>query len=123
MPRIFVSYRREDSIDATGRICDRLKEHFGREAVFLDVDAVPFGVDFRLHIEQEVGRCDVLLAIIGKGWIEARHEEEGSRRRLDDPGDFVRVEIASASSGAFRSSRYSSVLRRCGVPHEKWTVG
>ena len=69
MPRIFISYRREDSEHVTGRIYDRLEGHFGRDAVFLDVDTIPFGVDFRDHLGRAVGQCDVLLAVIGDDGI------------------------------------------------------
>jgi len=98
MPKIFLSYRREDSEHVTGRIFDRLTDRFGREAVFMDIDTIPFGVDFRKHLDLAVGQCDILLAVIGESWVEARHKE-GARlgqRRLDDPGDFVRIEIQSA---------------------------
>jgi formylglycine-generating enzyme required for sulfatase activity len=98
MPKIFISYRREDSEHVTGRIHDRLEPRFGRENVFLDVDTIPFGVDFREHLERAVSKCDILLAVIGDGWLDIRFKE-GTRqgqRRLDDPGDFVRIEIESA---------------------------
>ncbi|MBI1916491.1 MAG: tetratricopeptide repeat protein [Planctomycetes bacterium] len=98
MTKIFISYRREDSIDATGRLYDRLQAHFGRDGVFMDVDAIPFGVDFRHHLGEAVGRCDVLLAVIGDLWLEARHSAptRQGQRRLDDPADFVRIELQSA---------------------------
>jgi hypothetical protein len=98
MPKIFISYRREDSEAVTGRIDDRLVPHFGRGRVFLDVDTIPFGVDFRKHLDQAVGRCDVLLAVIGEQWLNARYPDGPKRgqRRLDDPADFVRLEIQSA---------------------------
>ena len=95
MNRIFISYRRDDSVDVTDRICERLCEHFGARSVFTDVDGTPVGKDFRVHIAQEVGKCNMLLAVIGKDWIDAT-DEEGQRRRLDDPTDFVRVEIEIA---------------------------
>jgi sulfatase modifying factor 1 len=98
MPRIFISYRREDSELFTGRLHDRLEPHFGRENVFMDIDDIPFGVDFRKHLDEAVSRCDVLLAIIGENWLNVCHREgprQGSRR-LEDPADFVRIEILSA---------------------------
>jgi len=98
MPTIFISYRREDSSDSAGRVYDRLEAHFGREAVFMDVDTIPFGIDFREHLAQAVGRCDILLAVIGENWLTAYHKEgpRQGQRRLDDPSDFVRIEIQSA---------------------------
>jgi hypothetical protein len=94
MPAIFISYRRDDSSDATGRLHDRLEAHFGRENVFMDVDTIPFGVDFREHLHQAVARCDILLAVIGDDWLEARDRQ--GQRRLDDPRDFVAYEIRAA---------------------------
>ncbi|GAB4481804.1 MAG: hypothetical protein Kow00124_29960 [Anaerolineae bacterium] len=90
---IFISYRRSDSADATGRLYDRLVAHYGRERIFKDVDSIPLGADFRQVIDGAVGGCAVVLAIIGRGWLSAR--DEGGRR-LDDPADFVRLEIESA---------------------------
>jgi hypothetical protein len=92
MAKIFVSYRRGDTADITGRICDRLESQFGRGSVFMDVDTIPFGVDFRQYINQAVGECDVVLAVIGAGWLAATDDDTG-RRRLDNPDDFVRIEI------------------------------
>lgn len=96
--RIFISYRRDDSGDVTGRIYDRLESRFGRESLFIDVDSIPIGVDFREHLSEAVGRCDVLLAVIGTQWLNAAHQRGArkGRRRLDDPADLVRIEIQSA---------------------------
>ena len=93
-PRIFISYRRADSTDVTGRIYDRLKEHFGKSAIFKDVDSIPPGVDFKEHLEKAVGKCKVFLVVIGDRWLEAKDEKR--RNRLQDPDDFVRIEIESA---------------------------
>jgi hypothetical protein len=92
MPAIFISYRREDSIDVTGRIYDRLCQHFGRQNVFKDVDSIPLGVDFRKHLGDSVGQCNVLLTIIGRQWLNG----ERGHRRLDDVRDFVRIEMEAA---------------------------
>ncbi len=91
--RIFISYRRSDSADATGRLYDRLVARYSKERIFKDVDSIPLGADFRQVIDGAVGSCAVVLAIIGRGWLSAR--DEGGRR-LDDPADFVRLEIESA---------------------------
>jgi len=90
---IFISYRREDSADISGRISDRLVEHFGRNSVFKDVDSIPIGRDFRTHLQEAVGRCDALLVIIGKQWCDSSVH---GKRRLDDPRDHLRIEIESA---------------------------
>lgn len=91
-PAIFLSYRREDTSDVTGRIYDRLSERFGKENVFKDVDSIPLGVDFKEYLENAVGQCDVLLAIIGRQWIAG----EKGKRRLDEAHDFVRIEMEAA---------------------------
>jgi hypothetical protein len=91
-PGIFISYRRDDTSDVTGRIYDRLIQHFGKESVFKDVDSIPLGIDFRQHLGDSVGRCDVLLTIIGRQWSAG----EVGKRRLDDVRDFVRIELEAA---------------------------
>ena len=98
MPKLFISYRRDDSSDVTGRLHDRLKDHFGREAVFLDIDAIPLGVDFRKYLADEVNQCDVLLAVIGDHWLDASYHDgpNAGQRRLDDPHDYVRIEVEAA---------------------------
>jgi hypothetical protein len=98
MPSIFLSYRRDDSSDAVGRIYDRLVDHFGGESVFMDEESIPVGIDFRQYLQDAVSRCNILLAVIGQGWLEA-HDPEGlsaGQRRLDNPDDFVRIEIQTA---------------------------
>jgi len=94
MSKIFISYRRDDSADVTGRIGDRLRDHFGDENVFTDVDDIPLGVDFRKHLDDAVRQCDVLLAVIGRTWSSVA--DEAGNQRLIDPTDFVRIEIESA---------------------------
>ena len=82
---IFISYRRDDSADITGRIYDRLIQHFSREIVFKDVDSIPLGIDFRQHLEGALSQCRVLLAIVGDQWT-GREVAEG-KRRIDDLRD------------------------------------
>ena len=98
MAKVFISYRREDSLDVTDRLYERLTRQFGTGAVFRDMDNIPLGVDFRQYLTEAVGRCDVLLAVIGDRWLQAaKSDATGSvRYRLDDPRDFVRIEIESA---------------------------
>ena len=91
---IFLSYRRSDSADITGRIYDRLVDDFGRDPIFKDVDSIPLGVDFKEYLDQKVSECRVLLAVIGDRWVDAR--DAAGKKRLDDPEDFVRIEIESA---------------------------
>ncbi|HMB22202.1 MAG: TIR domain-containing protein [Chloroflexota bacterium] len=92
--RIFISYRRSDSADVTGRIYDCLVDEFGRAPIFKDVDSIPLGVDFKAYLDRKIRECKVVLAIIGDHWLDARNE--AGRRRLDDPADFVRIEIEAA---------------------------
>lgn len=92
--RVFISYRRSDSIDICGRMYDRLVRDFGDDNVFKDVDNIPFGVDFVDYLDNQVKKCTVLLAVIGQQWVSA--SDDKGRRRLDDPNDFVRIEIESA---------------------------
>lgn len=88
---IFVSYRRSDSNDVTGRIYDFLSAHFGREVVFKDVDSIPAGRDFRVYLNQTVGQCQGVVAVIGATWLEVLQQ------RLGKPDiDWVRSEIALA---------------------------
>jgi hypothetical protein len=94
MARIFISYRRRDSAYVTASVSEKLQMHFGGDSVFYDIDNIPLGVDFREHIGNAVGQCDVLLVIIGEEWITAA-DRTGSRQ-LDNPGDYVRIEIESA---------------------------
>lgn len=90
--RIVISYRREDCPGTTGRIYDRLIRAFGQEAVFKDVDAIPLGVNFKEYLDSVISECDVLLVVIGDEWLI----DKQGRRRLQDPRDFVRMEIESA---------------------------
>jgi len=78
----------------TGRIYDRLVQQFGKERVFKDVDSIPIGLDYRKYLDKKVGRCSVFLAIIGRGWLEAK--DTHGNLALNDPKDFVRIEIESA---------------------------
>jgi hypothetical protein len=94
MPKVFVSYRREDSNDITGRIYDRLVGHFGSESVFMDVDSIPLGVDFRAYLSDWVGKCDVLIAVVGDSWLDSR--DTNGNVRLGQPDDFVTIENSAA---------------------------
>ena len=91
---IFISYRRDDTEGEAGRLFDDLTRKFGRDSVFMDVAGIRPGVDFVKAIEQNVANCGVLLAIIGPTWANIAGSD--GHRRLDDPHDFVVLEIASA---------------------------
>jgi hypothetical protein len=94
MGKIFISYRRDDAEEAAGRLSDHLVNQFGRENIFMDVDGIDPGRDFRKVIDETLSKCDILLGVIGKNWIDCR--DEAGARRLEDPRDFVRMEIANA---------------------------
>src|SRR6478752_3129558 len=91
---IAISYRRQDSSPVAGRLYDRLQAEFGKGSVFMDFDSIPYGVDFREHIKQTLQRAKVVIAIIGPEWTGGA--KDLSNRRIDDPTDFVRLEVASA---------------------------
>jgi hypothetical protein len=91
---IFVSYRRDDAEGEAGRLADDLAEIFHENSVFMDVNAIQPGRDFRKAIEDSIHQCSVLLAILGPSWLDSR--DASGHRRLDDESDFLRLEVASA---------------------------
>src|SRR5215469_12415541 len=93
MPRIFISYRREDSSPYAGRIYDQLVQRFGDERVFMDIDSMEPGVDFVDTLQKTVASCNIFLAVIGKQWLAVQEEQGG--RRLMNPNDFVSLEISA----------------------------
>jgi hypothetical protein len=98
--RIFLNYRREDTRGDAGRLYDDLVERFGEENVFRDVDTLEAGEDFDVAIKQAVDACDVLIALVGQRWLTVT--EANGRRRIDNPDDFVRLEIQAALEGSVR---------------------
>ncbi len=95
MAGIFINYRRNDAKGEAGRLFDWLSRYFGKDQVFMDVSgSIEPGVEFDKAIEKAVSSCDALIVVIGKEWLTA--VDEKGRRRLDDPNDFVRLEIAAA---------------------------
>ena len=93
-PRVFISYRRDDSAGDSGRLYDALTARFGRESVFMDIDTILPGADFAGAITEAVSSCDVFVAVIGKQWLGAA--DTAGHRRLEDDRDFVRLEIQAA---------------------------
>ena len=113
MARIFISYRRDDSAGYAGRLYDRLGTDFGADNLFMDIAATEPGVDFADAIEQAVSGCDILLAVIGRQWLTIT--DGAGRRRLENPDDFVRLEIAAALK---RNIRVIPVLvQGAAMPH------
>ena len=93
MGGIFICYRRRDTAWA-GRLSDSLKSDLGRLNIFRDIENIPPGVEFDKYITEAVSGCDALVAIIGPDWLSAT--DKFGKRRLDNPNDLVRLEIAAA---------------------------
>jgi len=91
---VFINYRRQLNGAAAGRLADRLAQHFDHKHLFMDVDGIEPGVDFVQALDEQVSRCSAFIAVIGPGWADVRDAD--GRRRLEQPGDHVRVEIESA---------------------------
>ena len=91
---IFITYRRVDSSPQTGRIADRLQSHFGDESVFYDIDTIPLGVDFPTFISNQLDKTDIFLVVIGDNWLNVKDAE--GNRRIDNPEDWVRIEVSAA---------------------------
>lgn len=89
--RVFLSYRRIDAAVAADNIYRYLCRRFGVDQIFKDVNSIPLGVDFRDHLAMELQSCNVFISIIGENWLNA--QDADGKRRLDDPTDFVRIEI------------------------------
>jgi hypothetical protein len=92
MPSIIISYRRSDSDVIAGRIRDRLANHYGNDSIYMDIDSIPFGLDFRDHIKAALLKNDILIAIIGPNWLG----QSGTNARIYDETDPVRMEVEAA---------------------------
>lgn len=88
--KVFICYRREETAAYAGRLYDAMVSQFGEENVFMDVDMAP-GVDFEQRITEVVSGCVALLIVMGPHWADTTEGEGG--RRIDNPGDFVRLEV------------------------------
>ena len=100
MSRILISYRREDTAGHAGRLYDLLVERFGPDRIFMDVDTISPGDDFVEVIRSAVTSSDLLIALIGREWLIVKHPS--GHRRLEDPDDFVALELATALEGGVR---------------------
>ena len=98
MSDIFISYRRGTASPYARGIYERLGKQFGASRVFMDIDTMEPGVDFVEYIEKAVSSCQVLIVVIGPDWVAT--VDDTGHRRLDDPDDFVRVEVAAALARA-----------------------
>ena len=91
---IFISYQRSDCLSQANGLHDGLVNRLPNAEIFMDVDSIPAGVDFEQHIREAIDGCDVVLVLIGDNWMDTRAGTE--TRRIDEPNDFVRLEIESA---------------------------
>src|SRR5580698_4841557 len=87
-----ISYRRGDTGVITGRIFDRLVAHYGRDAIFRDIDNIPIGVDFRAHLDGVLSTCHVVIAVVGPQWMGPPN----GANRLQNEADPVRLEVEAA---------------------------
>ena len=94
MGAVFISYRRGDSEGQARALSTELEDVLGENSVFMDVDSIGLGRDFRQVLQESLKACDLMLALIGPNWLDAK--DPSGKRRLDNPGDFVRQEIAAA---------------------------
>ena len=93
MSSIFINYRRDDSSGYAGRIYDRLSNHFSSDHVFMDIDQIEPGEDFHDVINEKLKSVQVAIVLIGKYWLDIA--DVAGQRRLDNPDDWVRLEIAA----------------------------
>src|ERR1051325_4205685 len=99
MPKIIICYRRADTDAIAGRIRDRLERDYGKNSIFMDIDNIPFGTDFREHIQNAILQNDLLLAVVGPSCTGAN--ETGSARIAEEP-DLVRIEVETAMKAPTR---------------------
>lgn len=92
--RVFLSYRRSDCQPQANGLYDGLRNRLPLARVFMDIDGIPAGTDFEEYIRREISACDVVLVMIGDNWLDARPGSDV--RRIDEPEDFVRLEVESA---------------------------
>src|SRR4051794_38294953 len=91
---IFISYRREEAAAHAGWLADTLSEHFGERKVFRDIDSIEPGLDFVEAIQHAVDSAEVVLTVIGKSWLAVA--DAAGQPRLQNPNDYVRMEISTA---------------------------
>jgi hypothetical protein len=113
-PKVFLSYRRDDTAGHAGRLFDQINNHFGdRVRIFMDVDSIAPGEDFVNVIENAVGACEILIVVIGRNWLTAT--DQTGKRRLDNPEDFIRLEIATALNRNIRV--IPVIVQDAAMPH------
>ena len=91
MSTVFISYRRENAAGEARALFNDLVERLGEDSVFMDVDSIALGRDFRSALQETTASCDLMLVLIGRNW--AATKDEGGRVRLENPDDYVRLEV------------------------------
>lgn len=97
---IFISYRRDDTRQAAGRLADDLSDRLGADRIFRDIEKIELGVDFEQALNQALVNCEIMLVLIGRQW--SRITDSQGRRRLEQPNDWIRIEIVSALKRGIR---------------------
>lgn len=92
---VFINYRRDDTQWQAKELHNQLSELIPRKSIFIDIDSIPIGADFKEEILSWISECDVFLVLIGKHWI-VDHDASAGTNRLHDQDDLVRIEIESA---------------------------
>lgn len=117
MSAIFISYRREDAEDSARALYESLLREFGKERLFMDVEAIALGSDFRQAVEDSLDNCGVFVAVIGPAWVDAKLPNDASgRRRLDHPDDYVRQEVATALKRGSKLPVIPVLVRNAAMP-------
>lgn len=115
MAQIYITYRRIDSIDISGRIYDRLAKEFGADMVFRDFESLGIAEDFGERMFQETIQCKVLVLVIGREWLNA--QDQFGNRKIDNPKDWIHREVK-----AFLDRRDSYIfpvlVHGASIPHE-----
>jgi hypothetical protein len=114
LAKVFISYRREDTKWPARQMYAALSRHLPDGQVFIDIDSIPPGADFVEILHRQVKGCEMVLALIGREWVESSDSKTG-QRRLDNPNDFVRIEICAArpSLAPFPSFACCSTVHGC----------
>jgi hypothetical protein len=94
MGKVFISYRREETSGEARALYNDLVANLGKSLVFMDVDNIALGRDFRQVLQESLASCELMLVLIGREWVSVKNKS--GRRRLEDPGDFIRMEIGAA---------------------------
>jgi len=113
MSTVFISYRRENAAGEARALFNDLAARLGEDSVFMDVDSIALGRDFRSVLQETAASCDLMLVLIGRNWADAR--DEGGRVRLENPADYVRLARSRARARHSRDAPSSSRSAHAGT--------